>query len=184
MSRVQVALRVSDLEGSIAFYRRLFGVQPAKRRPGDANFAVAEPPLKLVLLEGQPDQQTVLDHLGVEVETTDEVNAATPRLSELGLLTQVEKDATCCYARQDKVWVHGPGAEPWGVYTVKDYSDNFCALSGAPNVDEGGAGATRRPAACRTRLNRSLVARAPAPLLPERPTRSATVSTGTSSTPT
>ena len=118
MSRVQLALRVSDLEGSIAFYTSLFGVGPAKRRPGYANFAVAEPPLKLVLLEGEPDRPSVLDHLGVEVGTTAEVDDATTRLSELGLFTQVEDDTTCCYARQDKVWVHGPGNEPWEVYTV------------------------------------------------------------------
>ncbi len=119
MSRVQLALRVSDLEGSIAFYSSLFGVEPAKRRRGYANFAVTEPALKLVLIEGEPDRPTVMDHLGVDVKTTDEVNDATARLSELGLFTQVEDDTTCCYALQDKVWVHGPGAEPWEVYTVK-----------------------------------------------------------------
>jgi catechol 2,3-dioxygenase-like lactoylglutathione lyase family enzyme len=119
MSRVQLALRVSDLEGSIAFYRSLFGVDPAKRRPGYANFAIVEPPLKLVLIEGGPDQPTVMDHLGVEVDTTDEVDTATRRLADLGLFTQVENDTTCCYALQDKVWVHGPGNEPWEVYTVK-----------------------------------------------------------------
>jgi catechol 2,3-dioxygenase-like lactoylglutathione lyase family enzyme len=119
MSRVQLALRVSDLEGSIAFYRSLFGVEPAKRRPGYANFAITEPPLKLVLIEGEAGRPTVMDHLGVEVEDTEDVTAATSRLSELGLFTQVENDTTCCYALQDKVWVHGPGAEPWEVYTVK-----------------------------------------------------------------
>ncbi len=119
MSRVQLALRVSDLEGSIDFYRSLFGAEPAKRRPGYANFAIAEPPLKLVLIEGEPDQATVLDHLGVEVATTDEVAAATKRLSGLGMPTVEENDTTCCYAVQDKVWVHGPGNEPWEVYTVK-----------------------------------------------------------------
>ncbi len=119
MSRVQLALRVSDLEGSIAFYRSLLGAEPAKRRPGYANFAIAEPPLKLVLIEGEPDRPTVLDHLGVEVETTADVTEATARLSALGLRTAVENDTTCCYAVQDKVWVHGPGAEPWEVYTVK-----------------------------------------------------------------
>jgi len=119
MSRVQLALRVSDLEGSVAFYRSLFGVEPAKRRPGYANFVIADPPLKLVLIEGESDQPTVMDHLGVEVETTDEVTDATERLASLGLLTAVENDTTCCYALQDKVWVHGPGAEPWEVYTVK-----------------------------------------------------------------
>ncbi len=95
MSRVQLALRVSDLEGSIAFYSSLFGVEPAKRRRGYANFAVTEPALKLVLIEGEPDGPTVMDHLGVEVETTDEVNDATARLSELGLFTQVEDNTTC-----------------------------------------------------------------------------------------
>ena len=119
MSRVQLALRVSDLEGSIAFYRSLFGVEPAKRRPGYANFAITEPPLKLVLIEGEPGRPTVMDHLGVEVETTDEVRTATDRLSGLGLFTTVQNDSSCCYALQDKVWVHGPGSEPWEVYTVK-----------------------------------------------------------------
>ena len=119
MSRVQLALRVSDLEASITFYSKLLGVEPAKRRPGYANFAVVEPPLKLVLLEGEPGKATVLDHLGVEVDTTDEVNAATERLAYLGLHTDVQDDTTCCYAVQDKVWVHGPGNEPWEVYVVK-----------------------------------------------------------------
>jgi catechol 2,3-dioxygenase-like lactoylglutathione lyase family enzyme len=125
MSRVQLALRVSDLEGSIRFYSSLFGVEPAKRRPGYANFAVTEPPLKLVLLEGEADRPTVMDHLGVEVESTDEVHDATERLSALGLFTQVEDDTTCCYARQDKVWVKGPGQEPWEVYTVKEDSQVY-----------------------------------------------------------
>ncbi|MEU4788300.1 ArsI/CadI family heavy metal resistance metalloenzyme [Micromonospora tulbaghiae] len=119
MSRVQLALRVSDLEGSVAFYSKLFGVEPAKRRPGYANFAVENPPLKLVLLEGEPGRPTVMDHLGVEVSTTDEVNAATSRLTESGLITLEENDTECCYALQDKVWVRGPGDEPWEVYTVK-----------------------------------------------------------------
>ncbi|MER7012489.1 ArsI/CadI family heavy metal resistance metalloenzyme [Saccharopolyspora sp. NPDC000359] len=119
MSRVQLALRVGDLEGSISFYRRLLGAEPAKRRPGYANFAIADPPLKLVLLEGEPDQDTVMDHLGIEVDDTTAVASATERLAALGLFTQVENDTTCCYARQDKVWVHGPGREPWEVYVVK-----------------------------------------------------------------
>jgi catechol 2,3-dioxygenase-like lactoylglutathione lyase family enzyme len=118
MSRVQLALRVADLDGAIDFYSRLFDAAPAKRRPGYANFAIAEPPLKLVLLEGQPGQPTRMDHLGVEVESTDEVAAATTRLAEQGLVTSVEENSTCCYAVQDKVWVRGPGNEPWEVYTV------------------------------------------------------------------
>lgn len=118
MSRVQLALRVADLEGSIEFYSRLFDTQPAKRRPGYANFAITEPPLKLVLLEGQPGEETRMDHLGVEVESTDLVAAATNRLADAGLATRVEDNTTCCYAVQDKVWVTGPGQEPWEVYTV------------------------------------------------------------------
>ncbi|MEU5938569.1 ArsI/CadI family heavy metal resistance metalloenzyme [Micromonospora sp. NPDC047548] len=119
MSRVQLALRVSDLERSVAFYAKLFNTEPAKRRPGYANFAIENPPLKLVLLEGEPDQPTVMDHLGVEVFSTDEVNAATARLTDAGLITLEENSTECCYALQDKVWVRGPGNEPWEVYTVK-----------------------------------------------------------------
>jgi catechol 2,3-dioxygenase-like lactoylglutathione lyase family enzyme len=115
MSRVQLALRVADLEGSIAFYSKLFGAEPAKRRPGYANFAITEPPLKLVLIEGTADEPTRMDHLGVEVETADEVTAATSRLAAAGLVTATEEDTACCYAVQDKVWVTGPGAEPWEV---------------------------------------------------------------------
>jgi catechol 2,3-dioxygenase-like lactoylglutathione lyase family enzyme len=123
MSRVQLALRVADLDGSVAFYSKLFGVEPAKRRPGYANFAIAEPPLKLVLLEGEPGRPTAMDHLGVEVETSDAVDAATTRLTEAGLITLAESDTECCYARQDKVWVRGPGDEPWEVYVVKGDSN-------------------------------------------------------------
>jgi catechol 2,3-dioxygenase-like lactoylglutathione lyase family enzyme len=118
MSRVQLALRVADLESSVAFYRMLFGVEPAKRRPGYANFAITEPPLKLVLIEGEPGETTVMDHLGIEVESTEQVRATTARLAGQGLDTSVENATTCCYAVQDKVWVQGPGMEPWEVYTV------------------------------------------------------------------
>jgi catechol 2,3-dioxygenase-like lactoylglutathione lyase family enzyme len=138
MSRVQLALRVADLEGSIAFYSKLFGAQPAKRRPGYANFAIAEPPLKLVLIEGAVGEPTRMDHLGVEVATTDEVAAATARLAADGLATAAEHDTACCYAVQDKVWVTGPGDEPWEVYTVKSDADTMgsdaipapCCVSG------------------------------------------------------
>ncbi|CAL9432773.1 Cadmium-induced protein CadI [Streptomyces sp. enrichment culture] len=123
MSRVQLALNVADLEASVLFYSKLFGVEPAKRRPGYANFAIATPPLKLVLIEGEPGQVTRLDHLGVEVTTTGEVTAATTRLKDAGLATFEENDTSCCYALQDKVWVHGPGKEPWEVYVVKADAD-------------------------------------------------------------
>jgi catechol 2,3-dioxygenase-like lactoylglutathione lyase family enzyme len=125
MSRVQLALRVADLEGSIDFYSKLFGAEPAKRRPGYANFAITEPPLKLVLIEGTAGEPTRMDHLGVEVETTEEVTAATSRLAGHGLPTTVEEDTACCYAVQDKVWVTGPGDEPWEVYTVKGDADTL-----------------------------------------------------------
>ncbi|MFD5737320.1 ArsI/CadI family heavy metal resistance metalloenzyme [Streptomyces sioyaensis] len=125
MSRVQLALTVADLEGSIAFYSKLFGAEPAKRRPGYANFALTEPPIKLVLIEGEPGRETRLDHLGVEVGSTDEVTAATARLKEAGLATFEENDTSCCYALQDKVWVHGPGNEPWEVYVVKADADRM-----------------------------------------------------------
>ncbi|MFE5739007.1 ArsI/CadI family heavy metal resistance metalloenzyme [Streptomyces celluloflavus] len=125
MSRVQLALNVADLEASVTFYSRLFGVEPAKRRPGYANFALTEPPLKLVLIEGEPGQDTRLDHLGVEVESTGQVTAATERLKEAGLATFEENDTSCCYAVQDKVWVHGPGREPWEVYVVKADADTL-----------------------------------------------------------
>ena len=125
MSRVQLALRVPNLDASIAFYSELFGTQPAKIRDGYANFAIAEPLLKLVLIEGTPNEDTRLDHLGVEVESTEAVHAATARLSEAGLATTEENDTTCCYALQDKVWVHGPGQEPWEVYVVKGDADEM-----------------------------------------------------------
>jgi catechol 2,3-dioxygenase-like lactoylglutathione lyase family enzyme len=135
MSRVQLALRVGDLDGSIAFYTKLFGTEPAKLRPGYANFAIAEPALKLVLLEGEPGQATVMDHLGVEVESTDEVDRATRRLTGEGMETLPENDTTCCYAVQDKVWVHGPGKEPWEVYTVK--ADSATYGTGAVDQRDG-----------------------------------------------
>ncbi|NJP65519.1 ArsI/CadI family heavy metal resistance metalloenzyme [Streptomyces spiramenti] len=125
MSRIQLALRVPDLEASITFYSKLLGTEPAKRRPGYANFALTEPPLKLVLLEGEPTTDTHLDHLGIEVDTTDTVTAATTRLTEAGLATFEENDITCCYALQDKVWVHGPGKEPWEIYVVKADADTL-----------------------------------------------------------
>ncbi len=140
MSRVQLALRVADLEAAVDFYSRLFDAVPAKRRPGYANFALTEPPLKLVLLEGKPGEATRMDHLGVEVASGDEVVAATDRLADAGLTTRTEENTTCCYAVQDKVWVTGPGGEPWEVYVVK--SDARPDLEGRAEVetDTGTAG--------------------------------------------
>jgi catechol 2,3-dioxygenase-like lactoylglutathione lyase family enzyme len=117
VSRVQLALNVTDIDEAVGFYSKLFGTEPAKRRPGYANFAVADPPLKLVLVEGSGAAGTV-NHLGVEVETTDEVTQAHRRLSGDGLETTSEDEVTCCYAVQDKVWVTAPDGESWEVYTV------------------------------------------------------------------
>jgi catechol 2,3-dioxygenase-like lactoylglutathione lyase family enzyme len=152
MSRVQLALRVADLEGSIAFYSKLFGAQPAKRRPGYANFAIAEPPLKLVLIEGTPGEATRTDHLGVEVDTPAEVTAATARLAAEGMATATEEDTACCYAVQDKVWVTGPGSEPWEIYTVKGDADTLDKQAGsaccAASADQAAAGTTQQATCC------------------------------------
>lgn len=118
MSRVQLALNVADLGEAIAFYEKLFDVAPAKVRPGYANFAVADPPLKLVLIENPSAGAGTLNHLGVEVEGTEEVARARARLAGADLPTVDEDQVACCYALQDKVWVEGPGGEPWEVYTV------------------------------------------------------------------
>ncbi len=118
MSRVQLALNVDDLDTSIAFYSKLFGTEPAKIRPGYANFAVTEPPLKLVLIEN-PGQGGSVNHLGVEVADTDTVDAEQNRLAGAGLASVDERGTTCCYAKQDKFWVEGaPNGERWEIYTV------------------------------------------------------------------
>jgi hypothetical protein len=117
VSRVQLALNVDDIDEAIVFYSKLFATEPAKVRPGYANFAVAEPPLKLVLIEN-PGHGGSLNHLGVEVGSTDEVAAARARLSGEGLATATEDQVTCCYAVQDKVWVDDPAGAPWEIYTV------------------------------------------------------------------
>jgi catechol 2,3-dioxygenase-like lactoylglutathione lyase family enzyme len=117
MARVQLALNVADLDAAIGFYSNLFSTEPAKVRPGYANFAIAEPPLKLVLIEGQ-GQPGSLNHLGVEVEGTPDVEAARLRLTGDGLATADEDNVACCFALQDKVWVDAPDGEPWEIYTV------------------------------------------------------------------
>lgn len=117
MSRVQLALNVSNLSDAIEFYSKLFNSAPAKVREGYANFAIVDPPLKLVLIENGGTPGT-MNHLGVEVESTDQVVSAIGRLQSEGLDTTVEEQTTCCFAVQDKVWVNGPDAEPWEVYTV------------------------------------------------------------------
>jgi catechol 2,3-dioxygenase-like lactoylglutathione lyase family enzyme len=117
VSRIQLALNVTDLQAAVAFYTKLFDTRPAKLRAGYANFAVADPPLKLVLIEGHGSGGS-LNHLGIEVATTGEVAQTHQRLSGQGLATATEDEVTCCYALQDKVWVDGPDEEPWEIYTV------------------------------------------------------------------
>ncbi|OBI87183.1 ArsI/CadI family heavy metal resistance metalloenzyme [Mycobacterium asiaticum] len=130
MSRVQLALNVDDLDQAVAFYSKLFDTPPAKVKPGYANFAVAEPPLKLVLIEN-PGHGGTLNHLGVEVESSAAVHSEIARLADEGLFTEEEIGTTCCFARQDKVWVTGPADEKWEVYTVLADSDTFGADSPA-----------------------------------------------------
>ena len=161
MSRMQLALNVSDLEASVAFYSRLFGVEPHKRRPGYANFAIADPPLKLVLIEVSADERGTgvtgaLNHLGVEVADPQAVALHTERLRSEGLAAVEEADTVCCYALQDKVWVHDPAGAPWEVYTVKDDNpaipDGLDILgapsSGACCTSPTGADAASGAAAC------------------------------------
>lgn len=124
MSRVQLALNVDDLDEAVVFYSRLFGVDPAKVKPGYANFVVADPPLKLVLLEN-PGQGGSLNHLGVEVDSSQTVHDEIARLTEAGMFTAEEIGTTCCFATQDKVWVTAPGGEKWEVYTVLADSETF-----------------------------------------------------------
>jgi catechol 2,3-dioxygenase-like lactoylglutathione lyase family enzyme len=124
MSRVQLALNVDDLDEAITFYSKLFYTEPAKRKPGYANFAVTEPPLKLVLLEN-PGKGGTINHLGVEVDSSATVHAEIARLTEEGLFTEEEIGTTCCFATQDKVWVTGPAGEKWEVYTVLADSETF-----------------------------------------------------------
>jgi catechol 2,3-dioxygenase-like lactoylglutathione lyase family enzyme len=132
VSRVQLAINVDDLDAAIAFYSTLFGAEPAKRKPGYANFAIADPPLKLVLLEN-PGEGGSLNHLGVEVDSSNTVHAEIARLTEGGLFTDEEIGTTCCFATQDKVWVTGPGGERWEVYTVLADSETFGTTPPAPS---------------------------------------------------
>lgn len=147
MSRVQLAINVRDVDEAVDFYSRLFGVEPAKRRPGYANFAIDEPALKLVLIENA-EAAGSLNHLGVEVDSTAEVGAAQARLAGDGLDSRSEDGVTCCYAVQDKIWVEGPDATAWEIYTVLgdapaeagEVMPTELAPGGACVVDAAGAG--------------------------------------------
>jgi catechol 2,3-dioxygenase-like lactoylglutathione lyase family enzyme len=137
MSRVQLALNVIDLDAAVTFYTKLFATEPAKHRPGYANFAIADPPLKLVLIEDADQPAGSLNHLGVEVESSEDVSAAQARLASEDLATALEERVSCCYAVQDKVWIDGPGGQPWEIYTV--LSDTGMPLGDLRGADPGGA---------------------------------------------
>lgn len=139
MSRVQLALNVDNLDDAVAFYSKLFNTAPAKRKPGYANFAVAEPALKLVLIEN-PGKGGTLNHLGVEVESSEKVHEEIARLQSEGLFTDEEIGTTCCFATQDKVWVSGPAGEKWEIYTVLADAETFGSSPG--HLDGQAHGAT------------------------------------------
>jgi catechol 2,3-dioxygenase-like lactoylglutathione lyase family enzyme len=131
-SRLQLALNVNDIDEAVAFYSKLFGTEPAKLREGYANFAIAEPPLKLVLLEN-PGQGGSLNHLGIEVPDTGTVEAEQARLAQTGLAPDLAGETTCCFAKQDKFWVQGaPNGESWEIYTVLADSPTFYAEGHGP----------------------------------------------------
>ena len=133
--RIQLALNVDNLDASVAFYTKLFGSKTAKLRPGYAHFAIAEPPLKLILMEN-PGQGGSLNHLGVEVAGTDAVDAEQTRLAEAGLASVEERNTTCCYAKQNKFWVKGaPNGERWEIYTVLEDSPTFWGEDGSQSWD-------------------------------------------------
>jgi len=122
--RVQLALNVKNIDEAVSFYSKLFNAEVSKRKPGYANFAIDEPPLKLVLFEN-PDADERLNHLGVEVFSDDEVDAATERLQGAGIADRVETQETCCYAEQNKVWSIDPQGMQWEFYRVLQDAENF-----------------------------------------------------------
>jgi catechol 2,3-dioxygenase-like lactoylglutathione lyase family enzyme len=126
MSRFQISINVADADAAVGFYSKLFGVSPAKQRPGYANFVVVDPPLKLIVIEGEGDPGTI-NHVGIEVADTGAVVAATHRLAQLGLPFKIDDTHTCCYATQDKVWTQDPDGVPWETYTVVDDAEVFGA---------------------------------------------------------
>ena len=132
MSRVQLALNVNDIDAAVEFYSTLFDTAPAKRRPGYANFAVVNPPLKLVLFEN-PAATGTLNHVGVERESMEEVESEADRLEAAGLTLDVEGDVVCCFARQDKHWVTGPDGQRWENYVV--LADAHAELEGKTHAD-------------------------------------------------
>ncbi|AMU72960.1 ArsI/CadI family heavy metal resistance metalloenzyme [Mycobacteroides abscessus] len=146
MSRIQLALNVDDLDASIQFYSKLFGVDPAKRKPGYANFAVDEPPLKLVLIEN-PGHGGTINHLGVQVDSSERVHSEIARLTAAEMFTEEEIGITCCFATQDKVWVTSPDHEKWEIYAVLADSETF---GDTPRLTDQNPGGNTAPSCCAT----------------------------------
>ena len=136
MNTFHLSLDVPDLDGAVAFYRQLFGVEPAKLKPNYAKFELTDPPVALALQEnGHPG----LSHLGIRVDSTREVEQASTRLRDSGLVTLDQRDTTCCYARQDKIWVHDPDGTPWEVFATHEDSEKFGDATGAETAGAGSA---------------------------------------------
>ncbi|HEX6513010.1 MAG TPA: ArsI/CadI family heavy metal resistance metalloenzyme [Chloroflexota bacterium] len=148
-SRVQLALNVDDVDEAVAFYTKLFQTEPAKRQPGYANFAIADPPLKLVLIQN-PGASGRLNHLGVEVFDQADVVAAHDRLVADGLEAANEDGVTCCYAVQDKVWVSDPDGAPWEVYTVLEHAEDMGTAGNAIPVGASSGPCAAQGDACCT----------------------------------
>jgi catechol 2,3-dioxygenase-like lactoylglutathione lyase family enzyme len=119
LKKVHVGLNVNDVDRSVEFYRAMFGVRPAKWKPGYAKFDIAEPPLNLALNQGKVKDRGALNHLGVEVSSTAEVLSAKERLQKAGLETLEEMNVDCCFALQDKLWIADPDGNRWEIFTVK-----------------------------------------------------------------
>jgi len=142
--RPHLALTVTDVERAIPFYEALFGTAPEKRKPGYAKFSVAEPALNFTLTQGRRAELGAFNHAGIQVQTTDEVLAAKERLTAAGLAAFDEMDTTCCYARQDKIWVRDPDGTPWEVFATHDDTDEH----GAGGLAIAEAAASGEAAAC------------------------------------
>ncbi len=145
--RLQLALDVSDIDEAVDFYTRLFATEPAKRKPGYANFAIADPPLKLVLFE-KADGGGTLNHLGVETEAAHEVEAAQARLNASGLATTGVNDTVCCFAGKTETWVFGPDSERWEWYVKTSDSDDYGTDAIAEVQTPAGTDAKTEQAAC------------------------------------
>jgi len=142
--RPHLAINVSDVERSVSFYAALFGAEPEKVRPGYAKFSVADPALNLTLNEGRRTDLGAFNHAGIEVSDTEAVLAAKDRLVEEGLAAFDEMDTTCCYARQDKIWVRDPDGTPWEVFTrredANEAGDGGIAIAEGDSCDCGQTG--------------------------------------------